>query len=67
MPSDGSMIVGKPGEGPSRIPATMKIGIAESLSRPASTLAATSVTRTTARSLSSSRDAFGRGRGSAEA
>ena len=63
MPSEGSMIVGKPGEGPSRIPAMMKMGIAESLSHPASTLAATSVTRTTARSLNSSRDALGRGAG----
>ena len=61
MPAEASITVGNPGEGPSRIPATMKTGIAESLSRPASTLAAASVTRTRARSLNSSRRAFGRG------
>ena len=58
MPSEGSITVGKPGDGPSRMPAAMKIGIAERRSRPARTLATTNVTRTTARSLSSSRGAL---------
>ena len=58
MPSEGSITVGKPGDGPSRMPATMKSGIADRRSRPASTLATTNVTRTTARSLSSSRGAL---------
>jgi hypothetical protein len=61
MPSEGSMIVGNPGEGPRRIPARMKIGIADRPSRAARTLATAHVTQTMARSLSSSRWAFGSG------
>ena len=61
VPSEGSTIVGEPGDGPRMIPATMKTGIADSARRPASTLATASVTRTTARSLSSSREALGAG------
>ena len=53
------MIVGNPGEGPRRIPARMKIGIADRPSRAARTLATAHVTQTMARSLSSSRWALG--------